>query len=66
MKYSVDTDKTRLDVFIADKFAISRSNAKSCIEGLGISVNGVLRYKSGYELRSGDIVAFEPPAPKAL
>ena len=58
MKYSVDTDKTRLDVFIADKFAISRSNAKSCIEGLGISVNGVLRYKSGYELRSGDIVAF--------
>ena len=47
MKYSVDTDKTRLDVFIADKFAISRSNAKSCIEGLGISVNGVLRYKSG-------------------
>ncbi len=66
MKYSVDTDKTRLDVFIADKFAISRSNAKSCIEGLGISVNGVLRFKSGYELRSGDIVDFEPPAPKAL
>lgn len=66
MKYAVDTDKTRLDVFIADKFAISRSNAKSCIEGLGISVNGVLRFKSGYELRSGDIVDFEPPAPKAL
>lgn len=66
MNYTVDTDKIRLDVFIAEAFAISRSNAKSCIEKLGASVNGVLRFKSGYELRIGDIVEFAPPEPQVL
>ena len=63
---TVETDKIRLDVYIADRFAISRSNAKNCIEDLGVSVNGVLRFKSGYELRMGDTVDFEPPKPREL
>ena len=66
MKYAVSADKTRLDVFIAEKFAISRSNAKNCIEESGVSVNGILRYKSGFELKCGDEVDFELPAPKEL
>lgn len=66
MKYAVETDKTRLDIFIAEKFAISRSNAKNCIEECGASVNGVLRFKSGFELKAGDEVDFQPPEPKEL
>ena len=66
MTYTVDTDKIRLDVFIADKFGVSRSNAKGCIEQSGVSVNGVLRFKSGYELRAGDEVDFTPPEPQPL
>lgn len=66
MIYAVSADKTRLDVFIAEKFAISRSNAKNCIEESGVSVNGILRYKSGFELKCGDEVDFELPAPKEL
>lgn len=66
MNCTVDKDKIRLDVFIADSFGVSRSNAKSCIEGTGVSVNGVLRFKSGYELRTGDVVGFEAPKPREL
>lgn len=66
MKYTVETDKIRLDVFIAESFAISRSNAKNCIEQQGAQVNGVLRFKSGFELRIGDEVEFTPPNPQQL
>ena len=66
MNCTVDTDKIRLDVFIADKFVISRSNAKSCIESAGVAVNGTLRFKSGFELRLGDEVEFTPPEPQTL
>ncbi len=66
MIHTVDTDRIRVDVFIADKFAISRSNAKTCIEKTGVSVNGILRYKSGFELRTGDVVEFCPPEPQTL
>ncbi|MDE5601038.1 MAG: RluA family pseudouridine synthase [Clostridia bacterium] len=66
MNYTVDKDKIRLDVFIADKFEISRSNAKTCIEDTGVFVNGTLRFKSGFELRLGDEVEFTPPKPQTL
>lgn len=66
MIYTVDIDKIRLDTYIAEKFAISRSNAKNRIEETGVSVNGVLRFKSGYELREGDTVEFELPVPREL
>lgn len=66
MAYEVDSEKIRLDTFIAEKWAISRSNAKTVIEKYGAFVNGVNRKKSGYELKKGDVVEFELPAPEVL
>lgn len=62
----VDTDIARLDVYIASEYAISRSSAKNVIEKDGALVNGVRRYKSGYEVKRGDSVEFEVPAPEPL
>ena len=56
----------RLDVFIAENWGISRSNAKNVIEKDGATVNGQLKHKSGFELKVGDIVDFEVPAPETL
>ena len=66
MKCEVDSQKIRLDSFIAEKWAISRSNAKTVIEKDGAFVNGTIRQKSGYELKFGDIVEFELPEPEIL
>lgn len=66
MTYVVEEDKIRLDVFIAEKFSVSRSNTKNVIEKQGAIVNGILRYKSGMELKAGDTVQFELPAPEQL
>ncbi len=66
MAYVVDKDSVRLDVFISEKWGISRSNAKTVLEKDGAFVNGVLRNKSGFELRCGDVVEFDLPEPKTL
>lgn len=64
--FSVVDNNFRLDVCISRECGISRSNAKNVIEEVGASVNGVLRYKSGIELKVGDRVEIELPAPKIL
>lgn len=66
MAYVVDKDSVRLDVFISEKWGISRSNAKTVLEKDGAFVNGILRNKSGFELKSGDVVEFDLPEPKTL
>lgn len=65
MKHTVDKEE-RLDVFIAQEFAISRSNAKNEIVKNGALVNGVRKFKSGLELKAGDEVEFEVPQPQTL
>lgn len=66
MTHTVDKDNVRLDVFIASEWGVSRSNAKTVIERDGAFVNGVKRQKSGFELKCGDKVEFEVPAPEVL
>ena len=66
MKYTVDQPKIRLDVFLADKLGVSRSNVKTVVERNGAFVNGVNRQKSGFELKAGDVVEFELPEPETL
>ena len=66
MEQVVDCQSIRLDAFIAQKWAVSRSNAKTVIEKDGALVNGINRKKSGYELKIGDVVAFELPEPEKL
>ncbi len=60
------SDKIRLDMHISKEYNISRSNAKTVIEKDGAMVNGVARFKSGYELREGDKVEFTLPEPEVL
>ncbi len=60
MLYTVDVNKIRLDVFLSERADISRSQAKSAIEKDGVEVDGVLHFKSGFELREGNTVEFLP------
>lgn len=64
--YSVKQDRVRLDVFVSESWGISRSQAKETIESDGAVVNGVLRRKSGFELKCGDEVEFTPPVVRPL
>lgn len=62
----VANEQTRLDVFLAKETGASRSNIKTVVESDGVFVNGVLRKKSGFELKEGDEVEFTLPEPKTL
>ena len=62
----VANEQIRLDVFLAKETGASRSNIKTVVEDDGVFVNGVLRKKSGFELKEGDEVEFTLPEPKTL
>lgn len=62
----VANEQIRLDVFLAKETGASRSNIKTVVESDGVFVNGVLRKKSGFELKEGDEVDFTLPEPKTL
>ena len=62
----VVNEQIRLDVFLAKETGASRSNIKTVVESDGVFVNGILRKKSGFELKEGDEVEFTLPEPKTL
>ena len=64
-QYTVN-ETFRIDTFLAKETGLSRSNLKTVIESDGVLVNGVLRKKSGFEVKEGDIVDLVLPEPKAL
>ncbi|MBR7163183.1 MAG: RluA family pseudouridine synthase [Clostridia bacterium] len=64
-QYTVN-ETSRIDTFLAKETGLSRSNLKTVIESDGVLVNGVLRKKSGFEVKEGDIVDLVLPEPKAL
>ena len=66
MTYFAGSDGERLDIFLAGVSGLSRSAVKSALEKQGAEVNGVLRKKSGFELKAGDRVEFSPPDPEPL
>ena len=66
MKYTVQDELIRLDVFLSREANISRSNVKNILDNEGAAVNGSLKFKSGYELKKGDVVEFNIPEPKQL
>ncbi|MBQ9409777.1 MAG: RluA family pseudouridine synthase [Clostridia bacterium] len=51
----------RLDVFLAQSAALTRSRAGKLIRDGLVRVNAIAQTKAGYELREGDIVEFEIP-----
>ena len=56
----------RLDVFLSEESGLSRSAVKNAVEKTGVLLNGVLRFKSGIELKEGDVAEFTPPEPEPL
>lgn len=66
MNFVVGDSSIRLDIFLARECALSRSAASNVITSDGAVVNGVRRFKSGFDLKAGDSVEFEIPAPKEL
>lgn len=56
----------RLDVFLSRESGLTRSAVKNAVEKVGVRINGVLKKKSGAELRCGDVVEFDPPEPEPL
>lgn len=66
MTYNVADDAIRLDVFLSRESGASRSAVSNAVGELGAVVNGIRRFKSGFELRSGDVVEFELPEPRTL
>ncbi|MBR5173358.1 MAG: RNA pseudouridine synthase, partial [Clostridia bacterium] len=56
----------RIDVVLAKETGLSRSNLKTVIENDGVLINGILRKKSGFEVREGDIIELVLPEPKTL
>ena len=62
----VANEQIRLDVFLAKETGASRSNIKTVVESDGVFVNGIMRKKSGFELKEGDEVEFTLPEPKTL
>ena len=59
-------ETSRLDIFLAKESGLSRSNLKTIIENDGVLINGVLRKKSGFEVKDGDVVELILPEPKPL
>ena len=66
MKFRVEDTAIRLDVFLARESGLSRSAVKNAVENTGAEVNGTVRFKSGWELGSGDVVEFTPPEAQPL
>ena len=62
----VANEQIRLDVFLTKETGASRSNIKTVVESDGVFVNGIMRKKSGFELKEGDEVEFTLPEPKTL
>lgn len=59
-------ETSRLDIFLAKESGLSRSNLKTIIENDGVLINGVLRKKSGFEVKDGDVIELILPEPKPL
>lgn len=66
MKFQSTEDKIRLDLFLSKECNLSRSNIKNIIEKNGVLVNGVEKFKSGLDLKQGDIVEIDIPEPEKL
>ncbi|MBO5777780.1 MAG: RluA family pseudouridine synthase [Clostridia bacterium] len=60
------SETARIDVVLAKETGLSRSNLKTVIENDGVLVNGILRKKSGFEVREGDVIELVLPEPKTL
>lgn len=66
IKAVAETGGIRLDMFVAEKAACTRSHAKNLIEQGNVYLNGANAVKSGVSLKAGDTVVIVDPAPREL
>ena len=66
MPQFIANETARIDVYLAKETGLSRSNLKTIIENDGVLVNGILRKKSGFEIKEGDEIDLSLPEPKTL
>ncbi|HKL94191.1 MAG TPA: RluA family pseudouridine synthase, partial [Clostridia bacterium] len=59
--FTVEQENIRLDIFLSSAMSISRALVKKVLENDGAQINGILRTKSGFELKRGDVVEFSLP-----
>ena len=54
----------RADLYISEKFDITRSSAQKIIENGGLKINGAVKLEKNYKIKSGDIINFEVSEPR--
>ena len=63
--FCFDGESTRLDVFLSEKLALTRSSVQKLIESGNVTVNGTIPGKS-YKLKSDEKIAVVIPEPEPL
>ena len=56
----------RVDLYIAEKFDLTRSGVQKIIENGGLKINGITKLEKNYKLRRGDIIDFEIANPREI
>ena len=56
----------RIDIYLAEKFDLTRSGVQKIIENGGLKINGITKLEKNYKLKRGDIIDFEINEPREI
>jgi len=56
----------RVDLYLAEKFDLTRSGVQKIIESGGLKINGAVKPEKNYRIKHGDILDFEIAAPREI
>ena len=62
----MENENKRIDVYLAEKFELTRSAVQKIIENGGLKINGVVRREKNYKIQSSDIIDFEVGEPREV
>ena len=62
----MENENKRIDVYLAEKFELTRSAVQKIIENGGLKINGVVRREKNYKVQSSDIIDFEIGEPREV
>lgn len=54
----------RIDIYLAEKFDLTRSSVQKIIENGGLKINGEVKLEKNYKIKRGDIIGFEISKPR--
>lgn len=61
-----EDNNKRVDLYIAEKFDLTRSGVQKIIENGGLKINGVVRLEKNYKLKCGDMIDFKIGEPREV